>query len=102
MGKTSLSDIVYDTLTILISIADVTTDIIVLISFYNQGRISFFVISLIILSLAQLAYSTLFLFRYDVFDSGTEMIATFFILLQCLCHISEAILVSLDKYGFIK
>eukprot|EP01083_Nonionella_stella_P297392 1009922_1 len=41
-------DISYDVVTILISIADITTDVIVLISFYVEGRITFFVISLII------------------------------------------------------
>ena len=50
----------YDILTILISIADVATDIIVLIDWYNKERMAFFFISLSILILAQCAYSIAF------------------------------------------
>ena len=55
----------YDLLTILISIADVATDIIVLIDFYNKDRMVFFGISLAILILAQCAYSIAFAMRYS-------------------------------------
>eukprot|EP01084_Bolivina_argentea_P113897 202898_1 len=59
----------YDLSTIIISIADVTTDIIVLISFYNKQRITFFVLSLIILIVAHIAYSFTFLLRYHIGDA---------------------------------
>ena len=101
MGKTSLSDAVYDTITILISIADVTTDIIVLISFYNQGRISYFVISLIILILAQLAYSILFIIRYDVFKSACQTLSTFFILLPFGSFVSFIIYFTNDPNSWL-
>ena len=57
---TTCCNLIYDILTILISIADVTTDIIVLIGFYNSDRMTFFTISLIILILAQCSYSMAF------------------------------------------
>ena len=58
----------YDGLTIFISIADVTTDIIVLLSYYQQERMEFFWISLVILLLAQLGYVMVFLFTFDIDD----------------------------------
>ena len=59
----------YDLLTILISIADVTTDIIVLIDFYNKGRMTFFGISLTILILAQCSYSIAFAIKFNTVDN---------------------------------
>lgn len=58
----------YDILTILISIADVATDIIVLIDFYNKDRMTFFGISLSILILAQCSYSIAFMARFNTLD----------------------------------
>ena len=57
-------NIVYDILTIFISIADVATDIWVAIDFYNKDRIVFFWISVSILILAQCSYSIAFSLRY--------------------------------------
>eukprot|EP01083_Nonionella_stella_P114978 340433_1 len=74
-------DISYDIITILISIADITTDVIVLISFYIQGRTTFFTISLIILVIAQMAYSVLFIVRYNIFDSVYQTTVVFLVLL---------------------
>ena len=54
----------YDILTILISIADVATDVWVLIDFYNKDRMVFFGISFAILILAQCSYSIAFALRY--------------------------------------
>ena len=59
-------NIAYDLLTIFISIADVTTDIIVLIDFYNKERMTFFGISLTILILAQCSYSIEFAWKFRV------------------------------------
>ena len=59
-------DVVYDILTIVISIADVSTDIIVLVSFYEASRMTFFALSLVILIIAQIAYSLTFMVRYEV------------------------------------
>ena len=47
----------YDVLTIIISMADVATDIVVLVDFYNKERTAFFGISLAILIMAQCSYS---------------------------------------------
>ena len=68
----------YDILTILISIADVTTDIIVLLDFYEKDRMVFFGISLGILILAQCSYSFAFTTRFETFDSWPVIIA-------CIC-----------------
>ena len=54
----------YDVLTILISIADVTTDIWVIYNYKIQNRNTFFIISLIIMILAQLSYSIAFVLRF--------------------------------------
>ena len=61
----------YDILTILISIADIVTDFIVLIDFYIKGRMTFFVASLIILIIAQMAYSIAFMIRFNVTENKT-------------------------------
>ena len=55
----------YDLLTILISIADVTTDIWVIVKFYNDKRQTFFIISLLVMILAQLSYAVAFVFRFQ-------------------------------------
>eukprot|EP01083_Nonionella_stella_P220767 789499_1 len=59
----------YDLLTIVISIADVATDIIVLIDFYNKERMSFFTISLTILILAQCSYAMACAVRFNTLDN---------------------------------
>eukprot|EP01084_Bolivina_argentea_P268795 456651_1 len=63
-----LINLLFDSLTIFISIADITTDVIVLISFYFQQRTTFFILSLIILIIAQMAFSISFIIRYRVVD----------------------------------
>ena len=55
----------YDLLTILISIADVTTDIWVIYKFYIDKRETFFIIALIVMILAQLSYALAFVFRFE-------------------------------------
>ena len=55
----------YDLLTILISIADVTTDVWVIYKFYIDKRQTFFIISLIVMILAQLSYAIAFVFRFQ-------------------------------------
>ena len=54
----------YDLLTILISIADVTTDVWVIVKFYSDKRQTFFVIALIVMILAQLSYAVAFVVRF--------------------------------------
>ena len=55
----------YDLLTILISIADVTTDVWVIYKFYIDKRETFFLIALIIMIVAQLSYAIAFVFRFQ-------------------------------------
>ena len=74
-------NVLYDILTILISIADIATDIIVLISFYNQARTAFFAISLVILIIAQMCYAVLFIWRYNPQVGDCAVILLFIFLL---------------------
>ena len=62
-------NVFYDIFTILLSIADVATDIIVLVDFYIKGRMTFFAISLTILILAQCAYSMAFGGRFNTLEN---------------------------------
>ena len=55
----------YDCIAIFVSLADLTTDIIVLIQFYNLNRMNFYAISLFILILAQIAYCIAFTIRFS-------------------------------------
>ena len=66
---TTCCSVGYDVLTIFISIADVVTDVIVLIDFYNKDRMAFFIISIIILILAQCSYSIAFGARFNTVDA---------------------------------
>ena len=79
---TKCCNISYDIMTILISIADVTTDVIVLMDFYNKDRMGFFGISLGILILAQCSYSIAFAIRFDTIYSWNECLAA---LAFCCC-----------------
>eukprot|EP01083_Nonionella_stella_P114976 340421_1 len=58
----------YDILTILVSIADVTTDIIVLIDFYEKERMTFFIISFIVLIIAQCSYAMAFSIWFETVE----------------------------------
>ena len=62
----------YDVLTILISIADVTTDIWVIYNYKQQNKVTFFIISLTIMILTQLSYSIAFALRF-LDDQWTPM-----------------------------
>eukprot|EP01084_Bolivina_argentea_P075538 136934_1 len=57
-------DFVYDIIAALISFFDITTDIIILVQWYYQNRIIFFIASLIILILANFTYVLVFNIRY--------------------------------------
>ena len=89
----------YDVLTIFISIADIATDIIVLIGFYLAGRDSFFALSLIILIIAQIAYSSLFMWRFRVFPEKGFVIGmlVFFLLLPFGSIVSFIVYFTDDK-----
>eukprot|EP01083_Nonionella_stella_P272207 922883_1 len=58
-------EITYDIFTVVVSLLDVITDILVLIHFYTSGRMIFFYISLTILIVAQLAYSMAFWWKFE-------------------------------------
>ena len=60
----------YDLITILISIADVSTDIWVIYKFKNENRNTFFIIALVVMILAQLSYAIAFMMRFNVKAHG--------------------------------
>ena len=68
-------NVAYDILTIFISIADVATDVWVLIDFYNKERMGFFGISLAILILAQCSYSIAFMVRFNTIGEWGGVLA---------------------------
>ena len=59
-NTTKCLNICYDVFTILISLIDFITDILVMAQFYNNNQSTFFIISLIILIIAQLSYCLTF------------------------------------------
>ena len=63
---------IYDTITVLVSLADVITDIVVLVGFYTNDRMAFFGISLSILILSQCAYTLVFILRFHVMENYSE------------------------------
>jgi len=63
-SKCSITDSMYDITTVLISIADITTDIWIMYNFYTSGKMVFFWIAFVILLLAQLAYALAFVIRF--------------------------------------
>ncbi len=73
----------YDIMGQVISILDVTTDIIVCIGFYQKDRMVFFGISLTILCLALISYDLAFVFRFSREKNGGD-----FALFLCLLPIS--------------
>eukprot|EP01083_Nonionella_stella_P041697 112955_1 len=62
---------IYDIMAASISLADIATDIIILVQFYLQNRMIFFYASLSILLLANLSYVMVFMKRYT---SGTDFL----------------------------
>eukprot|EP01084_Bolivina_argentea_P246470 412473_1 len=92
----------YDLLTILISIADITTDIIVLIDFWMKGRTTFFAISLVILILAQCSYSIAFAMRFDtIYTWGSaKAFAAFCCMLPFGTFVAFFIYFANDESGF--
>ena len=82
----------YDVLTILISIADVTTDVWVIYTFKKENRNTFFVISLIVMILAQIAYAVAFLIRIGPKTGSIERSA---------CHVLIQFLIVLPFTPFM-
>ena len=64
----SFGSIFYDILTIFISFADLITDLLMLYTYYINGWIPFFVLSIIIIVLAQLSYCVLFTRIYGPYN----------------------------------
>ena len=71
--------LVYDVFTIVVSLLDIITDVIVLIEFYLHGHMAFFYCSLIILLMAQLSYTVAFWWKFKEAPGGDGGILTVFI-----------------------
>ncbi len=78
----------YDILTIFISIADVTTDLMVLVSFYSSNRMTFFWISFSILLVAQIGYLIVFMLSFELGD----FIENLFNVCSCECKFCHSFL----------
>ena len=77
----------FDLVTILISIADVSTDILVIYNFKKAKRNVFFIVALSVMILAQLAYAIAFMLRFEMsphYHSPFFLVAKNFIILMAL------------------
>ena len=94
----------YDMITILISFADLGTDLWVLYGYYVKGRKTFFVIGLIIIIMAQLTYCIVFLVKFSNYHwTVGERICRFFILLPVSWLLGVAFYLStFDDSWFVK
>eukprot|EP01084_Bolivina_argentea_P310325 536961_1 len=81
MSKQSCFGKLYDILAQVISILDVTTDIIVCIEFYQNDRMIFFNISLTILCLALIAYDIAFIQQFSCESNCFKQIGLFLTLI---------------------
>lgn len=72
---------IYDSLTFIISLCDVITDILILIHYYNNAHYVFAMLSLLILLIAQISYDITFITRYGAKLNKTSKILLFFIIL---------------------
>ncbi|ETO36641.1 hypothetical protein RFI_00421 [Reticulomyxa filosa] len=76
-----LGNFVYDVTNAIINVADLFTDLYILVEFYLRGRYVFFGISLMILVLAQLAYCFAFVVEFCGHKSGGKQVMYFFLIL---------------------
>ena len=88
--------LLFDAISGIISLLDLTTDIVIMLGWYMQGRMTFFWISFAILMLAQLSYLGIFYLNHGVFPSNRrEVLRT---LLSCLCTLPFTPLLSFIFY----
>ena len=69
----------YDVLTLCISVADVATDIFVIYEFYVDKRDTFFIIAIIVMIIAQLAYCVAFIIKFTNSEHTWKNIMCIFI-----------------------
>eukprot|EP01083_Nonionella_stella_P049924 132958_1 len=74
-------DYFYDTLSGVMSVLDVLTDVMILIYYYESKKEIFFMLSLSILVLSQLSYASLFLIRFASHLSLRNKVMTFILVL---------------------
>ena len=78
----NITTIAFDIVSAVVSLLDLVTDIIILITWYNQDRMTFFWISISILILAQISYITVFYYNHgDSFGYWWDNLHSFISLL---------------------
>ena len=76
---------VYDVFTICISLIDLVTDVLVMMQYYNDNKMTFFTLSAIILTIAQLSYCFVFAVKNAYHSNGVRRLCKiFFIFLCCI------------------
>ena len=83
---------VFDVIAAIVSLLDLATDLIILVTWYQQERMVFFYISLSILILAQLSYVSIFYYNHGTWDRVCYSI------LSVLCTLPFAPLLSFIFY----
>ena len=92
--KYEIFGLTFDIIAAMISVVDLTTDIIILVTWYQQQRMTFFWISFIILLLGQISYIGIFyLYHGDSTKAGLAHS-----ILSCLCTIPFAPVLSFIFY----
>ncbi|ETO23448.1 hypothetical protein RFI_13732 [Reticulomyxa filosa] len=92
---------VYDATNAIINVADLFTDLYVLVEFYLRGRYIFFWMSLVILVLAQLAYCFAFVIKFCDHKSGAKQIMYFFLMLPFAWTVSFLFYFTSDHNSYL-
>ncbi len=98
-GDINLGSLLYDTLTVCISLADLSTDIIVLYQFYINDRMPFFWTSLVIIILAQLSYCFAFVLRFAESKASEDQVFIFFASIPISPFIALIIYLTSDEHS---
>ena len=96
-GKESCFALLYDILGQIISVLDVTTDVIVCIQYYQNDRMIFFGISVSILILALIAYDIVFMINYCDERALYRKIGLFLIMLPISPLIPYILYLTVDR-----
>ena len=101
-----IAAVVFDIVSALVSLLDLATDIIILITWYNQDRMVFFWISISILILAQISYLTIFYYNHgESFGDWEDNLRSFISLLctiPCAPFLSFVFWVVSDKESVLR
>ena len=76
-----ICDMFYDLFTLVLSVLDVVTDVLIAIQYYNDGEMVFFGLCLGIFAIASIAYTVLFLMMYADPWKDWQIAILFFVIL---------------------